>query len=75
VAKAASWTDTDAEVRKRGEQTGLDIRIVGNTISISGLIEMQRKKNLTMLKTSFIQFALWVTPISISGLIEMKKKA
>jgi hypothetical protein len=52
-----------------------NIRIVGNTISISGLIEMQRKKNLTMLKTSFIQFALWVTPISISGLIEMKKKA
>ena len=24
MAKAALWTDTDAEVRKRGEQTGLD---------------------------------------------------
>ncbi len=24
MAKAASWTDTDAETRKRGEQTGLD---------------------------------------------------
>ncbi len=24
MAKAAPWIDTDAEVRKRGEQTGLD---------------------------------------------------
>ncbi len=24
MAKAASWTDTDAEARKRGEQTGSD---------------------------------------------------
>ncbi len=24
MAKATTWTDTDAEVRKRGEQTGLD---------------------------------------------------
>ena len=24
MAKAASWTNTDAEVRKCGEQTGLD---------------------------------------------------
>jgi hypothetical protein len=28
VAKAASWTDTDTEVRKRGEQTGLDTLVV-----------------------------------------------
>ncbi len=27
-AKAAAWTDTDAEVRKRGEQTGLDTLVV-----------------------------------------------
>ncbi len=27
-AKAASWTDTDAETRKRGEQTGLDTLVV-----------------------------------------------
>ncbi len=26
--KAASWTNTDAEVRKRGEQTGLDTLVV-----------------------------------------------
>ncbi len=27
-AKAAHWLDTDAEVRKRGEQTGLDALVV-----------------------------------------------
>ena len=27
-AKAALWSDTDAEVRKRGEQTGLDTLVV-----------------------------------------------
>ncbi len=28
VAKAAHWIGTDAEVRKRGEQTGLDTLVV-----------------------------------------------
>jgi hypothetical protein len=28
VAKAAFWTDTDTEARKRGEQTGLDTLVV-----------------------------------------------
>ena len=28
MAKAAPWTDIDAEVRKRGEQTGLDTLVV-----------------------------------------------
>ncbi len=28
MAKAATWTKTDAEVRKRGEQTGLDTLVV-----------------------------------------------
>jgi hypothetical protein len=28
VAKAAPWTNTDAEVRKRGDQTGLDTLVV-----------------------------------------------
>jgi len=28
VAKATSWTNTDAHVRKRGEQTGLDTLVV-----------------------------------------------
>ncbi len=28
VAKAALWTDSDAEARKLGEQTGLDTLVV-----------------------------------------------
>jgi hypothetical protein len=28
VAKAALWSDTDTETRKRGEQTGLDTLVV-----------------------------------------------
>ncbi len=28
MAKAAFWYDTDAEVRKRGEQTGLETLVV-----------------------------------------------
>ena len=28
MAKAAAWTDIDAETRKRGEQTGLDTLVV-----------------------------------------------
>ncbi len=28
MAKAASWATTDAEARKRGEQTGLDTLVV-----------------------------------------------
>ena len=28
MAKAACWNDTDAEARKRGEQTGLDTLVV-----------------------------------------------
>jgi hypothetical protein len=28
VAKAATWTITDTEARKRGEQTGLDTLVV-----------------------------------------------
>ena len=28
MAKAGLWADTDAEVRKRGEQTGLDTLVV-----------------------------------------------
>ena len=28
MAKATNWNDTDTEVRKRGEQTGLDTLVV-----------------------------------------------
>ena len=30
MAKAAYWTITDAEARKRGEQTGLDVHAVND---------------------------------------------
>ena len=39
MAKAASWLDTDAEVRKRGDQTGLDTLVVhalNDEYSVSG---------------------------------------
>ena len=41
MAKAAHWSDTDAEVRKRGEQTGLDtlvVHAVNDESSLSGSI-------------------------------------
>ena len=38
MAKAAGWTGSDADARKRGEQTGLDTLVVhavndGNSVS------------------------------------------
>ncbi len=37
MAKAAIWTDIDAEARKRGDQTGLDTLVVHalNDVSLS----------------------------------------
>ncbi len=35
MAKAAYWTVTDVEARKRGEQTGLDTLVVLSLIHIS----------------------------------------
>ena len=43
MAKATDWTDIDAEVRKRGEQTGLDtlvVHAVNDDNYLSGLIEL-----------------------------------
>jgi len=51
VAKAAHWPDTDAEVRKRGEQTGLDTLVVhalNDECQTSGSIS----KELTGARTS-----------------------
>ena len=50
MAKAALWTGTDAEVRKRGEQTGLDTLVVHAVnvgylvcrVSIPGVPELTR---------------------------------
>ena len=39
MAKAATWTGIDAEVRKRGEQTGLDtlvVHVVNDVCQTSG---------------------------------------
>ncbi len=35
MAKAAPWTNTDAEVRKRGGRTGLDTLVVHAVMSTS----------------------------------------
>ena len=43
MAKAAHWSGTDAEVRKRGEQTGFDtlvVHAVNDDNYLSGLIEL-----------------------------------
>ena len=42
MAKAASWTDTDAEARKLGERTGLDTPVVlalNDECLVSGVIK------------------------------------
>ena len=37
MAKAAFWTETDTEARKRGEQTGLDTLVV-HALNVVNLI-------------------------------------
>ncbi len=44
MAKATDWTSIDAEVRKRGEQTGLDtlvVHAVNDDNHLFGLIELE----------------------------------
>jgi len=38
VAKAAPWLDTDAEVRKRGEQTDAEVRKRGEQTGLDTLV-------------------------------------
>ena len=38
MAKATFWIDTDTEVRKRGEQTGLDTPVVTLRVAAVGNI-------------------------------------
>ena len=50
MAKATLWTDTDAEVRKRGEQTGLDtlvVHAVNDDYSIYTLVVCVQAKALS----------------------------
>ena len=39
MAKAAPWTKTDAQVRKRGEQTGLDTLVVHALNDVNWLLD------------------------------------
>ena len=41
MAKAASWIKTDAEARKRGEQTGLDTLVVHALNDVNWLLGAQ----------------------------------
>ena len=41
MAKAAFWVDTDAHVRKRGEQTGLDTLVVHAVNAVDLGIELK----------------------------------
>ena len=49
MAKAAYWTMTDAEVRKRGEQTGLDTLVVHalNVVDQTSGVSTPSVSNLT----------------------------
>ena len=38
MAKAATWANTDAHARKRGEQTGLQTVVVHALNDVSGLL-------------------------------------
>ena len=40
MAKAATWTNTDTEARKRGEQTGLDTLVVHALNDVNWLLEI-----------------------------------
>ena len=46
MAKAATWTDTDTEVRKRGEQTGLDTLVV-HAVNDEGQTSARRRVGVT----------------------------
>ena len=54
MAKAAYWTITDAEARKRGEQTGLDTLVVHavNAVSYTHLYMMQHRMQHMSLSVS-----------------------
>ena len=44
MAKAIHWPDTDAEVRKRGEQTGLDTLVVHAVNDVHSLFAIHSKR-------------------------------
>ena len=44
MAKAAPWADTDAQARKRGEQTGLDTLVVHAVNDDHSLLAIHRQR-------------------------------
>jgi hypothetical protein len=45
MAKAAPWVNTDAQARKRGEQTGLDTLVVHALNDVNWLLGMRILSN------------------------------
>ena len=45
MAKATTWTSTDTEARKRGEQTGLDTLVVHALNDVNWLLGLFRLSN------------------------------
>ena len=54
MAKATTWIDTDAEVRKCGEQTGLDTRVV-HTLNDAYLVLVRRHQR----RSKRVKYAAW----------------
>ncbi len=46
MAKAAPWVNTDAQARKRGEQTGLDTLVVHALNDVNQLSGLNRLGNV-----------------------------
>ncbi len=46
MAKAAPWVNTDAQARKRGEQTGLDTLVVHALNDVNWLSGLNRLGNV-----------------------------
>ena len=63
MAKAACWTITDAEARKRGEQTGLDTREADGIQEVSGSIPLISTKNLDFFGNQGFFLLLWLVEL------------
>ena len=52
MAKATFWIDTDTEVRKRGEQTGLDTLVVHAVNDDNSMLAIRRQRPSESVKLS-----------------------
>ncbi len=55
MAKAAIWDNTDAEARKRGEQTGLDTLVV-HALNDANWMLVSTRRSVSKLR---VKFAAW----------------